>query len=124
MPPVTQQGLSPAAIELFALGADTTISIALLLLVEFNEQVTRGTSISAAGTRYVYSGEGLILLQFVIEHGRGAQGLGLEVGDLTKGNFDRRLRNREPIPQRRREDDRQAVESESRTHWTSSPHRQ
>ena len=41
------------------------------------------------GTRYAYSGEGLILLQFVIEHGRKAQGLGLDVGDLTKANFDR-----------------------------------
>jgi hypothetical protein len=27
------------------------------------------------GMRYAYSGEGLILLQFVIEHGRKAQGL-------------------------------------------------
>jgi CubicO group peptidase (beta-lactamase class C family) len=41
------------------------------------------------GTRYSYSGEGFILLQFVIEHGRRAQGLGLDVGDLTKANFDR-----------------------------------
>ena len=41
------------------------------------------------GTRFSYSGEGLILLQFVIEHGRKAQGLGLDVGDLTKANFDR-----------------------------------
>jgi CubicO group peptidase (beta-lactamase class C family) len=41
------------------------------------------------GTRFSYSGEGLILLQFVIEHGRKAQGLGLDVGDLTKVNFDR-----------------------------------
>jgi CubicO group peptidase (beta-lactamase class C family) len=41
------------------------------------------------GTRYSYSGEGLILLQFVIEHGRKAQGLGLDVGDLTKANFNR-----------------------------------
>lgn len=41
------------------------------------------------GTRYSYSGEGLVLLQFVIEHGRKAQGLGLDVGDLTKANFDR-----------------------------------
>jgi CubicO group peptidase (beta-lactamase class C family) len=40
------------------------------------------------GTRFSYSGEGLILLQFVIEHGRKAQGLGLDVGDLTKTNFD------------------------------------
>ena len=39
---LTQQGLSPGAIELITLGADTTISVALLLLVEFNEQVTRG----------------------------------------------------------------------------------
>ncbi len=41
------------------------------------------------GTRYAYSGEGLILLQFVIEHGRKAQGLGLDIGGLTKANFDR-----------------------------------
>jgi CubicO group peptidase (beta-lactamase class C family) len=36
------------------------------------------------GSRYAYSGEGLILLQFVIE-----RGLGLDVGDLTKATFDR-----------------------------------
>jgi CubicO group peptidase (beta-lactamase class C family) len=41
------------------------------------------------GTRFAYSGEGLILLQFVIENGRKALGLGLDVGDLTKANFDR-----------------------------------
>jgi CubicO group peptidase (beta-lactamase class C family) len=41
------------------------------------------------GTRYSYSGEGLILLQFVIEHGRKTQGLGLDVGDLTNTNFSR-----------------------------------
>ena len=41
------------------------------------------------GTRFSYSGEGMILLQFVIEHGRKGQGLGLDVGDLTKTNFDR-----------------------------------
>jgi CubicO group peptidase (beta-lactamase class C family) len=41
------------------------------------------------GTHFSYSGEGFILLQFVIEHGRKAQGLGLDVGDLTKANFDR-----------------------------------
>lgn len=40
------------------------------------------------GTHFSYSGEGFILLQFVIEHGRRAQGLGLDVGDLTKANFD------------------------------------
>ena len=41
------------------------------------------------GARYSYSGEGLILLQFVIENGRKAAGLGLDLGDLTKANFDR-----------------------------------
>jgi len=41
------------------------------------------------GTRISYSGEGFILLQFVVEHGRTAQGLGLDVGDLTKANFER-----------------------------------
>lgn len=41
------------------------------------------------GTRFSYSGEGFILLQFAIEHGRKSQGLGLDVGDLTKANFDR-----------------------------------
>jgi len=40
-------------------------------------------------TRYSYSGEGMILLQFTIEHGRKALGLGLDVGELTKANFDR-----------------------------------
>jgi CubicO group peptidase (beta-lactamase class C family) len=39
------------------------------------------------GARYAYSGEGLILLQFVIERGR--KGLGIDVGDLTKASFDR-----------------------------------
>lgn len=41
------------------------------------------------GTRYSYSGEGFILLQFVIEHGRKTQGLGLDVSDLTNTNFSR-----------------------------------
>jgi CubicO group peptidase (beta-lactamase class C family) len=41
------------------------------------------------GTRFSYSGEGFILLQFVVEHGRKAQGLGLDVGDLTNAIFDR-----------------------------------
>jgi CubicO group peptidase (beta-lactamase class C family) len=46
------------------------------------------------GTRYSYSGEGFILLQFVVEHGRKAQGLGLDVGDLTNANFERLGMNR------------------------------
>jgi CubicO group peptidase (beta-lactamase class C family) len=41
------------------------------------------------GTHFSYSGEGMILLQFAIEHGRKAQGLGLDVGDLTHANFVR-----------------------------------
>jgi CubicO group peptidase (beta-lactamase class C family) len=41
------------------------------------------------GTRFSYSGEGFILLQFVIEHGRKEQGLGLDVGNLTQVNFAR-----------------------------------
>ena len=41
------------------------------------------------GSRYSYSGEGFILLQFAIEHGRKGQGLGLDVGDQTAANFDR-----------------------------------
>jgi CubicO group peptidase (beta-lactamase class C family) len=41
------------------------------------------------GTRFSYSGEGFILLQFVVEHGRKSQGLGLDVGDLTKAIFVR-----------------------------------
>ena len=39
------------------------------------------------GTRYAYSGEGLILLQFAIDQGRKAKGLGVDVGDLTDGIF-------------------------------------
>lgn len=41
------------------------------------------------GTRYSYSGEGLILLQFVIENGRKDRGLGLDLGTFTQANFDR-----------------------------------
>jgi CubicO group peptidase (beta-lactamase class C family) len=41
------------------------------------------------GTQYSYSGEGMILLQFVIEHGRKDMGLGLDLGQLTQANFDR-----------------------------------
>ena len=41
------------------------------------------------GARYSYSGEGMILLQFVIENGRKDRDLGLDVGTLTQGSFDR-----------------------------------
>jgi CubicO group peptidase (beta-lactamase class C family) len=41
------------------------------------------------GSRYSYSGEGMSLLQFVIENGRRDQGLGLDLGALTQANFDR-----------------------------------
>lgn len=41
------------------------------------------------GSRYSYSGEGFILLQFVIEHGRRSKGLGLDLGALTQANFNR-----------------------------------
>ena len=41
------------------------------------------------GAHYSYSGEGFILLQFAIEHGRKSQGLGLDVGTLTNANFER-----------------------------------
>ena len=39
------------------------------------------------GTHYSYSGEGFSLLQFAVEHGRTAQGLGLDVGDLDEGGL-------------------------------------
>jgi len=39
------------------------------------------------GSAFSYSGEGFILLQFVVEHGRRAQGLGVDVGELTHGIF-------------------------------------
>ncbi len=41
------------------------------------------------GTHFSYSGEGFSLLQFVLEHGREAQGLGVDVADLTKAIFER-----------------------------------
>lgn len=36
------------------------------------------------GSRYAYSGEGFILLQFAIERGRKNKGLGLDLGELTQ----------------------------------------
>jgi CubicO group peptidase (beta-lactamase class C family) len=41
------------------------------------------------GSRYAYSGEGLILLQFVIEQGRKERGLGIGVGELTRLEFEK-----------------------------------
>lgn len=46
------------------------------------------------GTRFSYSGEGFILLQFVIEHGRRDLGLGVDVGDLTHHIFEHLGMNR------------------------------
>lgn len=43
----------------------------------------------APGSRYAYSGEGMLLLQFAIEHGRRDAGLGLDVGALTTRVFER-----------------------------------
>ena len=41
------------------------------------------------GSHYSYSGEGMILLQFVIENGGKGKGLGVDLGKLTQANFDR-----------------------------------
>jgi CubicO group peptidase (beta-lactamase class C family) len=41
------------------------------------------------GSAYSYSGEGMGLLQFVIENGRKDKGLGLDLGALTQANFDK-----------------------------------
>lgn len=38
------------------------------------------------GSRFSYSGEGMILLQFAIENGRKSQRLGVDVGDLVRTN--------------------------------------
>ncbi len=41
------------------------------------------------GTQFSYSGEGLSLLQFAIEHGKQSQGLGLDMDDVTMATFQR-----------------------------------
>lgn len=41
------------------------------------------------GTQFSYSGEGLSLLQFAIEHGKQSQGLGVDMDDLTMTTFSR-----------------------------------
>ena len=41
------------------------------------------------GTQFSYSGEGLSLLQFAIEHGKASDGLGLDMDDLTMATFKR-----------------------------------
>ncbi len=41
------------------------------------------------GTHFSYSGEGMSLLQFVIENGRKDRGLSLDLGTLTQATFDR-----------------------------------
>ena len=41
------------------------------------------------GSHYSYSGEGLILLQFIIDNGKKSQGLGTPIETLTQANFDR-----------------------------------
>ena len=41
------------------------------------------------GTQFSYSGEGLSLLQFAIEHGKQSQGLGVDMDDLTAATFSR-----------------------------------
>ena len=39
------------------------------------------------GTKYSYSGEGMILLQYAVDHGKQSLGLGLDTGDLTQATF-------------------------------------
>jgi CubicO group peptidase (beta-lactamase class C family) len=44
---------------------------------------------SDPGTQFSYSGEGLSLLQFAIEHGKPSRGLGVDMDDLTTATFSR-----------------------------------
>ena len=60
------------------------------------------------GTHFSYSGEGFVLLQFVIEHGRKAQGLGVDVGDLTHANFARLGMTRTSLTWREGQDSNEA----------------
>lgn len=41
------------------------------------------------GSRFSYSGEGLSLLQFAIEHGKRSQGLGIDMDEMTTATFTR-----------------------------------
>ena len=43
---------------------------------------------SDPGKHYSYSGEGFILLQFAIEHGRAFQGLNIDLGEITQKLFN------------------------------------
>jgi CubicO group peptidase (beta-lactamase class C family) len=56
------------------------------------------------GTRFSYSGEGLILLQFAVEHGAASRGLGLDVGELAQANFARLGMTRTKLTWRNGED--------------------
>ena len=56
------------------------------------------------GSRFSYSGEGMILLQFAIEHGRAAQGLGVDIGTVAQADFDRLGMTRTKLTWRNGED--------------------
>ena len=56
------------------------------------------------GSRFSYSGEGMILLQFAIEHGRKSQGLGVDIGELAQPDFDRLGMTRTKLTWRNGED--------------------
>ncbi len=56
------------------------------------------------GSRFSYSGEGMILLQFAIEHGRAAQGLGIDIASVAQPDFDRLGMTRTKLTWRNGED--------------------